>query len=536
MGEKKKTLKTNKTNKKFKKVAAFSSLLAMTLQTTSVFASESFNSAISAGDIQSLAVTKDGTMIGWGFSYIDALADPYTRDSIVRANNYVAVATGAKHAITLRDDGTVWAYGYNTSGQIGDGTYYDRYPRVQVLDNAVAVDAFGDTSLAIKSDGSLWGWGDSGDGELGLRTVRLLPYKLMDNVKCTSTTDKEMYAVKNDGTVWHFGDTYDAYLKGLKDDFAPQKLDFIKDVSLVATNRSSVYFVKKDGTLWAVGENEYGQLGDGTTTYREKPVKIMSDVVTVSANNENAYAIKSDGTLWAWGKNEKGTLGNGADYMVTKPVKIMSSVSTVAAGKNHSVAVKKDGTLWAWGKNENGRIGDGTKRHAYYPVQIHSNYTYQTTKPKIEQATPVLDTVTGKVANKDIVIDGKEMGIETFTANGTTYVRVEPLTDRLGFADAKYKYLGREDRENNQVFIKSIDKFTYGDDKTVFGHQQANETAKAVAPEVYVDDTEVLNMTVYNVNGEYFYKITELGNVLGYDVGYDDVKKAITLDSREDKH
>ncbi len=120
--------------------------------------------------------------------------------------------------------------------------------------------------------------------------------------------------------------------------------------------------------------------------------------------------------------------------------------------------------------------------------------------------------------------------------DGSSYIRLVDLTDKLGINKAKYIYSGVEDRENNQVTINSIDKFTFGDDKTIIGFPAVNETAKAVYPVVYIDDTEVINMSIYNVNGEYYYKLSEIADEMGYDVGYDTTKKAITLKTRADKY
>jgi alpha-tubulin suppressor-like RCC1 family protein len=173
---------------------------------------------------------------------------------------------GASHSAGIRADGTLWAWGYNISGQVGDGTQTNRNSPVQVgtATNWAAVACGGAHTVALKNDGTLWAWGTSsalGDGS-GLPRS------------------------------------------------SPVQVGNASDWATVAAGFSHTVAVKSDGTLWAWGSNGAGQVGDGTTAERYSPVRIgtASHWATVACGNNYSVAMGSDGTLWAWGNNFNGQL------------------------------------------------------------------------------------------------------------------------------------------------------------------------------------------------------------------------------------
>ena len=325
------------------------------------------------------------------------------------------IATGRKHSLTLKLNGTVWAWGYNYYGQLGDGTTTSRHTPIQVkgpdgegyLTDVIAVSAGYDHSLALKRDGTVWAWGDNYEGNLGDGTTTMhdAPVQvkgpngegyLTDVIAIAGYTHS--LALKRDGTVWAWGANYEGHLgdgtttsrhtpvqvKG------PGGEGYLTDVIAVSAGDDFSLALKRDGTVWAWGVNYNGQLGDGTTTERHTPVQVkgpggegyLTDVIAVSAGDDFSLALKSDGTVWAWGYNGNaegnGQLGDGTTAERHTPVQVkgpggegyLTDVIAVSAGNAFSLALKSDGTVWAWGDNSDGQLGDGTTTDRHTPVQV----------------------------------------------------------------------------------------------------------------------------------------------------------------------
>ncbi|MCL1983198.1 MAG: hypothetical protein FWG53_08975 [Clostridiales bacterium] len=320
------------------------------------------------------------------------------------SDRYIAVAAGECHSLAIKDDGSLWAWGLNTDGQLGDGTTADRRRPVKIMDGVVSVAAGSYHSLAIKEDGSLWAWGWNGDGQIGngaagdVVTVDgdcvLSPVKVMDDVTYVAAGFYQSFAIAAESSLWAWGwNGYGSLGDGTMENRAsPVKI--MDGAAAVASGDGHSLAIKTDGSLWVWGWNSDGQLGDGTTTTFDDdgnmtednnklaPVKIMDGVVSVAAGSDHSLAIKNDGSLWAWGWNGDGQLGDGTfssfdddgsiaeDNSRATPIKIMDGVVSAAAGSYHSLAIKEDGSLWAFGWNGCGQLGDGTVENKAAPVKI----------------------------------------------------------------------------------------------------------------------------------------------------------------------
>ncbi|MCL1864281.1 MAG: hypothetical protein FWF73_00520 [Spirochaetes bacterium] len=299
------------------------------------------------------------------------------------------------HTVSIKSDGTLWAWGNNNRSPLGDGTTTQRTIPVQVKIDAltpfidvVAVSAGSDYTVAIKKGGTIWAWGYNGVGQLGdgTTTQRNFPVQVkidsstpFVDVIAVSAGGNHTVALKSDGTIWAWGANDSGQLGDgttTQRNFPVQiKIDALTpfiDVVAVSAGYSHTVTIKEDGTIWAWGANNFGQFGDGTTTQSQRPKQINSSSwKAASAGWMHTVAIKNDGTLWAWGRNNEGQLGNGgADSLIPVQIGTDTNWEAVSAGWEHTAAIKNDGTLWAWGDNTYGRLGSSTVTITPTPIRI----------------------------------------------------------------------------------------------------------------------------------------------------------------------
>ncbi len=257
------------------------------------------------------------------------------------ASGMPRIAAGGLHTIAMKPSGTVWTWGNNSYGQLGDGTRTDSSSPVQVsgLNGVIGVAGGFWHTVALKSDGTVWTWGSNKYGQLGN------------------------------------GDETDT------DSSAPVEVSGLSDAIAVAGGYWHTVALKSDGTVWTWGNNFYGQLGDGTNTDGKTPVQVsgLSDVLAIASGYWHTIALKSDGTVWTWGNNTYGQLGDGSTVHSATPVQVsglsgvdtnVDNVTSIAGGYWHTIALKTDGTVWAWGNNFYGQLGDGTDSDCSTPLQV----------------------------------------------------------------------------------------------------------------------------------------------------------------------
>jgi alpha-tubulin suppressor-like RCC1 family protein len=291
-----------------------------------------------------------------------------------------SAAAGFSHSLFLKQDGTLWATGTNSSGQLGDGSTTDRSMPVQVASGVAAVAAGGNHTLFLKQDETLWAVGNNGGGQLGdgTTTNRSTPVQMASGVAAMSAGFSHTLFLKQDGTLWAVGANSRGQLGDGTTTSQSTPVQVASGVAAVAAGGEYTMFIKTDKTLWAVGSNDNGQLGDGTTTDRSTPVQVASGIVSVAAGSHHSLFLKTDGTLWAVGNNGGGQLGDGTTTSRSTPVQVASGIASVAAaaGGSHTLFLRPDGTLWAVGANSNGQLGDGTTTDRSTPVQVASGVVF----------------------------------------------------------------------------------------------------------------------------------------------------------------
>ena len=355
--------------------------------------------AVAVGSGHSLALRSDGTVWAWGYNNFGELGNGTTAGTaaaVSGVSDVVAVAGGSDHSLAVMGDGTVRAWGYNKYGQLGNGTsnYDPQATPLQVsgLSGVLAAAAGRVHSLAVKNDGTVWTWGDNQYGQLGNGVVDYTPHSTPGRVLGVSGVvgvaggSRHSVSLKSDGTVWAWGYNHYGQLGNgtTGDSLVPVQVLGLGGVVEVACGSHHSVSLKSDGTVWAWGYNGWGQLGNGTHTNSAVPVQVsgLSGVVDVAAAGDgvgaHSLAVKSDGTVWAWGHNYTGQLGDGTTTSSAVPVQVsgLSDVVAVSAGGEtdsagaHSLAVKSDGTAWAWGYNVTGQLGTGTTTGSTVPVRV----------------------------------------------------------------------------------------------------------------------------------------------------------------------
>lgn len=381
--------------------------------------------AMGVGHGHSIVVKTDGTAWAFGRNHVGQLGNGDVSDGaslgptgVVGVDDFVAVTGGDDFSLGVRSDGTVWAWGANYYGQLGMGAFSDAaHPnpaRVTGLTGVTSVAAGWAHALALKSDGTVWAWGLNRFGQLGngsstgsgpdesVATPAMVPG--LSDIVAIAAGAESSYALKRDGSVWSWGASAAGQLGDgtlpttwLAHRPSAQPVVGLSGVTAIAASHLSAYALTSLGTIWGWGVNTSGQLGTGSYGTETAPCSFYGNGIAIPfpvqavglvgatgiaaggglyiGGSGHAIAITSGGHLMSWGGNCSGQLGNGtvAQSMpgvqpLPGPVVGLDEVMTVVSTTDHSLALRSDGTVWGWGNNTWGKLGTGASGN--YPVPM----------------------------------------------------------------------------------------------------------------------------------------------------------------------
>jgi alpha-tubulin suppressor-like RCC1 family protein len=346
-------------------------------------------------DFSSVPHTVRCDIYTWGAATSGALGDNTTVNksspvSVVGGfDNWSSVTMGRNTGLGVRTSGTLWAWGCNDVGQLGDNTIVSKSSPVSVVGGftdwlQADTNSEGAHVVALRQNGTIWAWGCNNCGQLGDCTIvsKSSPVSVVGgftNWCQVSAGSCHSLAVRSNGTAWAWGSGLCGMLgdNTLVSKSSPVSVvgGFTDWCQISAACRNSLA-VRTNGTLWAWGTNNAGQLGDNSIANKSSPVSVVGGFTNwcqVSASNLQSLGVRQNGTAWGWGSGASGRLGDNTIVSKSSPVSVVGGFTDwcqISAGVTHSLAVRQNGTAWAWGAATSGALGNNSTTDRSSPVSV----------------------------------------------------------------------------------------------------------------------------------------------------------------------
>ena len=354
---------------------------------------------VSTGASHSCGITNSATMMCWGKNYSGRLGggtNDGTNIAVTSPANvqipfwlvpptgsgFSNIVTGSEHSCGLTRDGQAYCWGFNSNGQLGDGTTTQRMvpTRVTLLPGislaAISAGYSHTCGVATSGDAYCWGsnyYGQLGDGTTTRRTVATrvtLPAGVSLAAISAGSSHTCGVATSGDAYCWGRNDGSGQLGDGTTvDRSVPTRVPSPTGIAFAEMVSGSYHTcaLTTAGVAACWGENRSGQLGDGTTSSTTIPsaVAVSSGMrfARLAAAGSTTCGVTSFGAAYCWGSNNHGQLGDGTTVNRSVPVAVSPAKDLVfddlAVGDKHACAITTDGVTVCWGDNSSGQLGDG---------------------------------------------------------------------------------------------------------------------------------------------------------------------------------
>jgi alpha-tubulin suppressor-like RCC1 family protein len=462
-------------------------------------------------------------------------------------SGFIQVKANMSFTCGLKSDQTVWCWGENGDGQLGDGTNTDASRPVQVsgLTGVTSIETgAANFACALKTNHTMWCWGSNFAGQLGNGNSTSSNVPVQTNISSVSQISAgyaHTCALKTDGTVWCWGwNIYQMLGDGTHNwSNSPVRATSLTGVTQVRSGWWSNCVVLADATMrcWGIsnvgqlgdgstgvetgtpvtptgltgvvklsdaigqtvcalaanrtlkcwGMNDHGQLGIGNTTDQNSPVSIpaISDVASVSTTTATTCAVKTDGTPWCWGWGYWGQLGTGstADQNVPTAVAGVAGASQIAAGYTHSCAVLSDSTVKCWGKNDHGQLGDGTTNSTNSAVSVMAPPS-PLSSPASVVANPTPATAKSIDVSWAAVTDASSYAVKIYDATGSSLLGAQTGLSGTSTTISTSTYASMADSTTYKFTVTAIGDGTSNLDSPESSQVSATTNAVAADPNI----------------------------------------------------
>ncbi len=487
---------------------------------------------ISAGNAHTLAIKNDGTLWAWGFNQDGQLGDGTNTNrtfpvQVGTAADWSSVyVSDGNFSLALKSNGTLWAWGENSVGQLGNGTFTNSNIPIQVGSNNdwLIVSPGYNYILATKTNQTLWAWGGNGTGQLGNGSI---DFGIDAPVQIGTDNDwlwvdagfQTSMALKTNGHIWAWGNNFNGIFgNGTNGTSSNVPIQVSATNDWISFNASSHVMARKaNGSLWAWGANAFGELGDGTTTDKLSPVQIGTDTDwdEVIAGGIFTLALKNDGTLWHWGDNGFGQYGNGTFFpasLVPLQNPFYNDWETISVTAFTAFGIRNGSNLWGWGSGTNGQIGNGTTSNSNIPNQISCNnilpVTWLYVNGQLQNGNAIIKWATASESNT------QKFEIE-HSGNGISFSKIGNVTAAGNSSITQhYQFLHNSPAVGKNYYrIKQIDldgRFSYS--SIILLQNKDSKTNIIIAPNPVVNEATLF----FNETGNKTLQLLTTGGQIVY--------------------